>query len=276
MAGWIKMHHKLLDWEWASCPETLALWIHILLRANFEDKRWHGIMVPRGSLVTGRKELAKNTGLSEQQVRTSLNRLISTNEITISTTNKFSIITICKYEDYQMIENGVNQEDNQDSNQQSTNNQPTNNQQITTTKEYKNTRNKESISSDIDEKVSELESVAMKVSCQRKDPPDISFVAEELKPIFLRFLDMRKKKGKALKTPKGIKDRYNNLINLSGGNITLAKEIAEQTLSHEWQDFYELKNNRPNGIESSINNGAASSRSEKDFSDRHYDTTLSD
>lgn len=275
MTGWIKMHHKLLDWEWASCPETLALWIHILLRANFEDKRWHGIMVPRGSLVTGRKELAKNTGLSEQQVRTSLNRLISTNEITISSTNKFSIITICKYDDYQMIENGVNQEDNQDSNQQSTNNQPTNNQQITTTKEYKTTRNKESISSDIDEKVSELESVAMKVSCQRKDPPDISFVDEELKPIFLRFLDMRKKKGKPLKTPKGIKDRYNNLIKLSGGDIALAKEIAEQTLSHEWQDFYELKN-RPNGIESSINNGAASSRSEKDFSDRHYDTTLSD
>ena len=87
---------------------------------------------------------------------------------------------------------------------------------------------------------------------------------------------MRKKIGKPLKTPKGIKDRYSNLIKLSGGDTALAIAIAEQTLSHEWQDFYELKNNRPNGIESSINNGAASSRSEKDFSDRHYDTTLSD
>ena len=273
---WIKIHTKLLDWEWASCPETMALWIHILLRANYEDKRWHGIMIPRGSLVTGRKELAKNTGLSEQQVRTSLNRLISTNEITISSTNKFSIVTICKYDDYQMVENGINQEDNQDSNQRATSNQPTINQQITTIAEYKNTRHKESISSDIDEKVSELESAAKKVSCQKKDSLDTSFVDEELRPIFLRFLEMRKKIGKPLKTPKGIHDRYNNLIKLSGGDTALAIAIAEQTLSHEWQDFYELKNNRPNGIESSINNGAASSRSEKDFSDRHYDTTLSD
>lgn len=274
--SWIKIHNKLLDWEWASCPETMALWIHILLRANYEDKRWQGITIPRGSFVTSVDNLASTTGLSAQQVRTSLKRLISTSEITSKSTNRFTIITVCKYDSYQFNEESINKQNNEPNNNQATNKQQTDNKQITTTADIKNTRYKESISSDIDEKVSELESVAKKVSCQKKHPPDISFVDEELKPIFLRFLDMRKKKGKPLKTPKGIKDRYDNLINLSGGNITLAKEIAEQTLSHEWQDFYELKNNRPNGIESSINNCAASSRSEKDFSDRHYDTTLSD
>jgi len=274
--SWIKIHNKLLDWEWASCPETMALWIHILLRANYEDKRWQGITIPRGSFVTSVDNLASTTGLSAQQVRTSLKRLISTSEITSKSTNRFTIITVCKYDSYQLNEESINKQNNEPLNNQATNEQQTDNKQITTTADIKNTRHKESISSDIDEKVSELESAAKKVSCQKKDPLYISFVNEELKPIFLRFLDMRKKIGKPLKTPKGIKDRYNNLIKLSGGDITLAKEIAEQTLSHEWQDFYELKNNRPNGIESSINNGAASSRSEKDFSDRHYDTTLSD
>lgn len=274
--AWIKLHTKLLDWEWASCPETMALWIHILLRANYEGKRWQGITIPRGSFVTSIDNLASTTGLSAQQVRTSLKRLISTSEITSQSTNRYTILTVCKYDSYQPNEESINKQNNEPLNNQATNEQQTDNKQITTTADIKNTRHKESISSDIDEKVSELESAAKKVSCQKKDSLDISFVNEELKPIFLRFLDMRKKIGKPLKTPKGIKDRYSNLIKLSGGDTALAIAIAEQTLSHEWQDFYELKNNRPNGIESSINNGAASSRSEKDFSDRHYDTTLSD
>lgn len=274
--SWIKIHNKLLDWEWASCPETMALWIHILLRANYEDKRWQGITIPRGSFVTSVDNLASTTGLSAQQVRTSLKRLISTSEITSKSTNRFTIITVCKYDSYQLNEESNNKQNNEPNNKQATNKQQTDNKQITTTADIKNTRYKESISSDIDEKVSELESAAKKVTCQKRDALDTSFVDEELKPIFLRFLEMRKKIGKPLKTPKGIKDRYNNLIKLSGGDTALAIAIAEQTLSHEWQDFYELKNNRPNGIESSINNGAASGRSEKDFSDRHYDTTLSD
>lgn len=274
--SWIKIHNKLLDWEWASCPETMALWIHILLRANYEDKRWQGITIPRGSFVTSVDNLASTTGLSAQQVRTSLKRLISTSEITSKSTNRFTIITVCKYDSYQLNDESINKQNNKPNNNQATNEQQTDNKQITTTADIKNTRYKESISSDIDEKVSELESAAKKVTCQKRDALDTSFVDEELRPIFLRFLEMRKKIGKPLKTPKGIHDRYNNLIKLSGGDTALAIAIAEQTLSHEWQDFYELKNNRPNGIESSINNGAASSRSEKDFSDRHYDTTLSD
>lgn len=274
--SWIKIHNKLLDWEWASCPETMALWIHILLRANYEDKRWQGITIPRGSFVTSVDNLASTTGLSAQQVRTSLKRLISTSEITSKSTNRFTIITVCKYDSYQLNEESINKQNNKPNNNQATNEQQTDNKQITTTADIKNTRYKESISSDIDEKVSELESAAKKVTCQKRDALDTSFVDEELRPIFMRFLEMRKKIGKPLKTPKGIKDRYNNLIKLSGGDTALAIAIAEQTLSHEWQDFYELKNNRPNGIESSINNSAASGRSEKDFSDRHYDTTLSD
>lgn len=274
--SWIKIHNKLLDWEWASCPETMALWIHILLRANYEDKRWQGITIPRGSFVTSVDNLASKTGLSAQQVRTSLKRLISTNEITSKSTNRFTIITVCKYDSYQLNEESINKQNNEPNNNQATNEQQTDNKQITTTADIKITRYKESISSDIDEKVSELESTAKKVTCRKRDALDTSFVDEELRPIFLRFLEMRKKIGKPLKTPKGIKDRYNNLIKLSGGDTALAIAIAEQTLSHEWQDFYELKNNRPNGIEYSINNGAASGRSEKDFSDRHYDTTLSD
>ena len=130
--SWIKIHNKLLDWEWASCPETMALWIHILLRANYEDKRWQGITIPRGSFVTSVDNLASTTGLSAQQVRTSLKRLISTSEITSKSTNRFTIITVCKYDSYQLNEESINKQNNKPNNNQATNEQQTDNKQITT------------------------------------------------------------------------------------------------------------------------------------------------
>lgn len=127
---WIKLHSKILFWEWYKVPNTRDLFIHLLLKANWKEGKFQGYDIPRGSLVAGRKQLAEETGMTEQEIRTALNHLKSTNEITIKTTKKFSIITITNYELYQM--------NNQVDNQQVTNNQPTANQQLTTIEEYKN------------------------------------------------------------------------------------------------------------------------------------------
>ena len=129
---WIKLHSKLLNWEWYKNANTMRLFIHLLLNANWKEGKFEGQIVPRGSLITGRKKLAEELNLSEQMIRTSLNNLKSTKEITIITTKKFSIITVVNYELYQ--------QNNQVFNQQITNNQPTDNQQVTTIEEYKNTR----------------------------------------------------------------------------------------------------------------------------------------
>jgi len=131
--GWIKIHRKLLNWEWKTKPNVLALFIHLLLCANHKENKWNSVLIKRGQLITGRKELSKNTGLSEQQTRSALICLKSTNDITIKTTNKYSVITINKYNQYQQL--------NQQLNQQITNKQPTNNQQITTNKNDKNDKN---------------------------------------------------------------------------------------------------------------------------------------
>ena len=122
--GYIKLHRKITRWEWYDDPETFRVFIHLLLMANYEDKRWHGILVRRGQLLTSRKTLAKETHLSEQKIRTALNHLKSTNEITIQSTNKWSLITVEKYSDYQVIHNEINQQDNQQANHQPTSNQP--------------------------------------------------------------------------------------------------------------------------------------------------------
>lgn len=132
--GYILIHRKIVkEWEWYSNVNDRLVWLHCLLSANWKDGYFEGIKVLRGSFVTGRKKLAKEVGLTEQQVRTSLNHLKSTNNITIKAHNKFSIITINNYNKYQLS--------NQQINQQSTNNQPTSNHNRI--KEIKEINNKE-------------------------------------------------------------------------------------------------------------------------------------
>ena len=129
MQGWICIHRKLLDWEWYSDINTKTLFIHCLLRANHKPKKWQGIDVPAGSFITGRKVLSVETGLSERSVRTCLERLKSTNEITIKSTNKNSLVTLTNWASYQDSE--INRPTERPAErptnaQQSTNERPTN------------------------------------------------------------------------------------------------------------------------------------------------------
>lgn len=123
--GWIKLHRKLLNWEWYDDIATTRLFVHLLLTVNIEDDNWHGVHVPRGSRITSRAILAKETNLSEQQVRTALKHLISTNEVTKQITNRYALISVVNFDFYQ-----TEQPANQPTiNQVPTNNQPTTNQQ---------------------------------------------------------------------------------------------------------------------------------------------------
>lgn len=119
--GWIKIHRKMLNWEWYGDINTKVLFLHLLLIANHEDKKWRGITILRGQVLTSIKHLAKETKLTLMQTRTSLNRLKSTREITIKTTNKYTLITIEKYSDYQNKDNENNTQNNTRDNKRTTN-----------------------------------------------------------------------------------------------------------------------------------------------------------
>lgn len=99
--GWIKLHRRLVDWEWYKDGNTARLFLHLLLMANHEDGEWRKIKVERGQVVTGLHALSAQTGISIRSIRTSIERLKTTNNLTVKTTNKYSIITICKYSEYQ-------------------------------------------------------------------------------------------------------------------------------------------------------------------------------
>jgi hypothetical protein len=129
MSGWIKLHRKILEWEWYSEPTTFRVFLHLMLKANHKDRRFKGIELIKGSVVTSRDILAMETGLSVRQVRTALDKLKSTNEVTIKTSSQGTIIQLVNYDKYQIETN------------ETTNERPTNDQQTTTNKNEKNEKN---------------------------------------------------------------------------------------------------------------------------------------
>lgn len=135
--GFIKLHRKIIDWEWYDDINTKTLFIHILLMANYEDRKWHGETVKRGSFLTSYQTLATQTGLTMQQVRTSIKKLLSTNDITKVTSNKNTVIIVPNYNLYQAVQ----QTEEQTNNIEETNEQHSNNIQVTTTKNIKNKKN---------------------------------------------------------------------------------------------------------------------------------------
>ena len=133
--GWIKIYIKLLQWEWYGDPLMVATLTHLLLKANWKDNKWRGVDVKRGQFITSRTRLAEEIGLTERKLRTCLERMQESGEITCETTNRYTVITICNYDRYQEKENTKRPAKRPTNDQQTTNKRPTNDQQTTTTSE---------------------------------------------------------------------------------------------------------------------------------------------
>lgn len=135
--GWIIIHRQILDWEWWQDSEMVHLFLYLLLAANHQPNKWMGVEIGRGQLVCSYDKLSENIGLSVQSVRTRIKRLKSTGEITINSTNRFSVITICNYETYQNTKRRTNKQITNGL----TNNQQTTNKQLTTNNKDNNDNN---------------------------------------------------------------------------------------------------------------------------------------
>ena len=143
--GWLKLFRCFTEWEWYSDTNTVRLFLHLLLRVNYRERRWKGIIIPRGSMVTSLAALAAETTLSVQNVRTCLAHLKSTSEIRVETTPCYTLITVNNYARYQDGGTCSNTSEQQPVNNPSTHPQQTCNKPLTTTKEIKKEINKENI-----------------------------------------------------------------------------------------------------------------------------------
>lgn len=146
--GWIRLHKRFLQWEWLDKPEMVQLFLYLLLKANFAEAEWHGVKLNRGQLITSASSIERDLRLSPRTIRTCLNRLKSTREVTIETTNRFSIITILKYEDYQSEQNEDDKQNNRRIDSLPTNNRQASDKRPTIDKEEKEEKEYNITSSD--------------------------------------------------------------------------------------------------------------------------------
>jgi len=58
-SGWIKLHRKLLDWEWYDDVNTTRVFLHLLMVANHKDNNWRGITIKRGQKLTSLSSLQR-------------------------------------------------------------------------------------------------------------------------------------------------------------------------------------------------------------------------
>jgi len=135
MSGWIKLHRKLLDWEWYSKPVVKSVFIHCLLRANHSDGKWQGKDIVRGTFISSIDKLSSELGHSRQEIRTAIKHLKSTNELTTASGTQHTVFTVINYDSYQGATGEL------------TNEQPTANQRATTNKNDNNENNEKNTNS---------------------------------------------------------------------------------------------------------------------------------
>lgn len=142
---YIKLFRNLLNWEWYQDANTVRVFIHILLKVNYEPSKFKGHEIGRGECVFGYSACAKDLKLTVQQVRTAIKHLKSTGEITTKVTNKFSIVRVEKWDLWQLQDGRATSKttDKRPNKQQATN------KQLTASKENKKLRNKEIIINDL-------------------------------------------------------------------------------------------------------------------------------
>lgn len=109
MEGYIREYRKIMQWRWYRDIAVAHLFRHLILSANYIRADWQDITISRGQLVTSRQKLAYETGLTEKVVRRCLKALEKTGEIQLQSSNKYTLITICKYSEYQGTGDSIGQ-----------------------------------------------------------------------------------------------------------------------------------------------------------------------
>ena len=244
MGNFIKIDRKILKWEWWSDIKTFRLFFYMLVSAYWKDGNYKGVEIKRGSFPSSISELSRETNLSVMEIRTALNHLKSTGEVTTNQqstnkqyntnltsnltskkTNKFTVFTVVNYDLYQSDnkQDNKNLTSNLTENQQSTNTQL--NKQLTRhiLKEDKNDKN-------------------VKNEKKERKGQVVYYPNDELlNNAFKEFLTMRNKIKKPLATKQALTRMMNKIEKLSGGDNDLAIKILNQSTDHCWQDVYELK-----------------------------------
>lgn len=96
----ISFRRSLVNWEWYSCPNSVRVFTHLLLKARGKESMFRGILIPAASVWVSASSLAASTGLTRQKVRTVIKRLLDTGHIETRPSHGGTLIQITNYTEY--------------------------------------------------------------------------------------------------------------------------------------------------------------------------------
>ena len=74
-----------------------------------------------------------------------------------------------------------------------------------------------------------------------KAPPDLDFVADNLKGVFQTWLDYKRERKESYRSARSLSACYNKLLELSRGDPETARMIVEQSMACNWAGLFPLK-----------------------------------
>lgn len=105
----MKTHNHFINlisgWQWYSDTFMLRLFLHLLVCAGSDTLRWRGMVLPAGSLITSITALRSETGMSRARIRSCLNRLQDSDEISYVRKGRYTIITVKNYGVFHLADN---------------------------------------------------------------------------------------------------------------------------------------------------------------------------
>lgn len=108
--------------------------------------------------------------------------------------------------------------------------------------------NKDSLHSidNIDNKDNNEEKKDNKLSSKKKSSivDELTFIAKEMLPIVLEWLEYKQERKQSYKSPKSIKIFYNHLVKLSNNDADIARKIIEQSMANNWAGIFALKGDK--------------------------------
>ena len=237
--GWVKLHRQLLEWRWIDDHNTLILFIHLLLMATHKPHVYRGVELKPGQIITSYRRLADQTGLSVRSVRTSINRLKSTHEVTHQATQLNSLITINNWNAYQ---SGDTVADNQTTHERHTSDTASNKNEKNVKEWREDARAREALSSDSgrgrakpdhppgDDGSARLNSCPV--------PPDLQ--TPEFSETYRRYLQYSSETLRRDRSPLQTEEDFRRLVELQAlGNEPV--KVIRQTIQAGHRVFYPLK-----------------------------------
>lgn len=102
--GFIVLYRSLLDWEYSDDDAVFSCFVKILMAVNYQDKKWHGQTIERGSLICSIDTLSSLIHIKRTTLKRCLKILSECGAISIEVVpNKYHKITVSNYSKYQDI-----------------------------------------------------------------------------------------------------------------------------------------------------------------------------